>query len=85
MSFDKRAERELAEAPPSLVQIDFADVMTATLPEQAYVLKPLIPCGHVTLGGGHGGAGKSVLALTWAARNAARQQWEGIEFEAERR
>lgn len=43
-----------------------------------YALAPLLPAGHVTLLGAHGGAGKSIVALTVAAHVACGQSWAGF-------
>ena len=33
---------------------------------------------YVTLLGGHGGSGKSLLALTWAVHVSVRRAWGGL-------
>ena len=47
----------------------------ANVSPPSYILQDLIPSGHVTLLGGHGGAGKSQLGLTLAAHCAAGREW----------
>jgi len=42
------------------------------------VVESLVPRGEVTLVGGHGGAGKSVLGLILAAHVAAGKTWAGL-------
>jgi hypothetical protein len=44
-----------------------------------YIIAPLIPLAVVTLLGGHGGAGKSMLALILAAHVAAGSDWAGFK------
>ena len=75
---------EVAEAPPepAFTAPSLAGFMNAALSPPRYVLSPLIPRHHVTLLGAHGGAGKSVLALTIAAHVAAAQGWAGLDVEA---
>lgn len=46
-------------------------------PPPAHVIDRLVPRGVVTLLGAHGGAGKSVLALTLAAHVATGRTWAG--------
>ena len=74
-------EEEAAEPEPELIEADLAGFMLAEPPPVAYALRPLIPVGHVTLLGAHGGAGKSVLALTIAAHVAAGARWCGLDAE----
>lgn len=57
------------------------DVMTATVPPPRFIVHPLIPAGHLTLFGSHGGSGKSILALTIGAHVAAGQPWAGFAVE----
>lgn len=54
-----------------LSEIDLSNVMSSELPEPGFLLPPLLPRGQVTLLGGHGGVGKSMLALEMAAHVAA--------------
>jgi hypothetical protein len=66
---------ELAEPDP--IRLD--DLWTNPPPEPDFVVSRLIPTGVVTLLGGHGGAGKSHLALVLAAHVACGQSWAGLE------
>jgi KaiC/GvpD/RAD55 family RecA-like ATPase len=43
----------------------------------AWSIDGLIPKNEVSLVGGHGGSGKSILALTWALHAAAGREWAG--------
>lgn len=43
-----------------------------------WLIEKIVPRGHVTLLGGHGGSGKSLLALTWAAHVAVGREWAGL-------
>jgi hypothetical protein len=47
-----------------------------------FVMAPYFPRGVVTLFGGHGGAGKSTVALTHAAHVASGKWWAGHQVEA---
>ncbi|TAN06297.1 MAG: AAA family ATPase [Rhodanobacteraceae bacterium] len=69
-------------APPdanALVPVDLHGVMTNAEPPVRYVFDPIIPRGEVTLLSGHGGAGKSILALTLAAHAACGRRWGPFE------
>ncbi len=64
-----------AEPSDKLVPIDLRDLMQREPPSTRYVFEPIIPRRVTTLLGGHGGMGKSVLALTLAAHAACGRQW----------
>ena len=66
----------IEDAPaPALIRVDLRDVMTDTSPPVRCVFDPVVPRGEVTLLSGHGGAGKSILALTLAAHAACGRRW----------
>lgn len=65
------------EPRSALQPVAVDDVLSAFVPPPRFVVDPLIPAGHVTLFGSHGGAGKSLLALTLAAHVAAGVPWAG--------
>lgn len=71
-----------ASSGPALVAVDVADVQHADLPPPRFVVERLIPRRQITLLGGHGGAGKSMLALTIAAHVAGGEPWAGFAVEA---
>lgn len=76
MSIEDRAQEELRERhAPAFVRVA-ADLMT-NHPPPRYVIDRLVPRGVVTLLGAHGGAGKSVLGLTFAAHVACGRTWAG--------
>ena len=56
------------------------DLLTDHTPP-AHVIERIVPRGVVTLLGGHGGTGKSVLALTLAAHVATGRSWSGLSIE----
>lgn len=62
-------------APPSLVHVDISDIMGAKLPPPGFVFETIIPRRVVTLLGGHGGLGKSMLGLTLCAHAACGRSW----------
>jgi hypothetical protein len=70
-----------APAGPTLQAVPIADVMGATVAPPQFVLNPLIPAGHLTLFGSHGGSGKSILALAIGAHVAAGQPWAGLRVQ----
>jgi len=58
--------------------IDLCEFENATLPPPRFMVDRIVPAGVVTLLGGHGGAGKSILALSIAAHFAAGQSVFGL-------
>lgn len=54
--------------------VDLSDVM-GNHPAPSYIIEPYFPVGFMTLFGGHGGTGKSTLALSMAAHVAAGMPW----------
>lgn len=71
-------EAEAERKTDSLVVADLHGFAERDPEPPRYALDPLIPSGLVTLLGAHGGAGKSVLALTLAAHFAAGRSWAGM-------
>lgn len=65
----------------SLKHIDLMGVMSAELEEVSFAVDKIFPKRHVTLFGGHGGMGKSMLALTMAAHVAAGVWFAGVPVE----
>jgi RecA-family ATPase len=63
---------------PMLTVVEIGDVMSVDMDPPAWVIDTLVPRGHVTLLGGHGGAGKTILALAWAAHAACGRDWAGL-------
>jgi putative DNA primase/helicase len=69
------------EHPPSrLRRCDLSKLHEAELRAPTFVIEPLIPRGYLTLFGGHGGSGKSVLALVLAAHVACGRSWAGLSI-----
>jgi RecA-family ATPase len=67
-----------AAAPePAIRVIPTADIMQARANPVAWSIDGLVPKGEVTLLAGHGGSGKSILALSWALHAAAGREWAG--------
>jgi RecA-family ATPase len=64
-----------SEANDKLALVDLRNLMQHEPPSARYVFEPIIPRRVTTLLGGHGGMGKSVLALTLAAHAACGRQW----------
>jgi hypothetical protein len=67
-----------------MVHVPVGDLYSATITPPAFALAPLIPLRHVTLLGGHGGTGKSTLALLIAAHKACGTAWAGMPCEVGR-
>ena len=81
-------DRQLAEqggvttpSRPALVLASLGDVMSASLEPVRYAVRPWIPRRQVTLCGGHGGVGKSSLALAIGAHVACGLPFAGLEVE----
>jgi hypothetical protein len=72
---------EIAAPAPALTAVQLSDVMSATLEPVRFALKPWLPRRHVTLFGGHGGIGKSSLALAMGAHVAAGLPFAGHEVD----
>lgn len=68
-----------APALSGLVPVSLEDVMTATLEPVGFAVKPWMPLRLVTLLGGHGGVGKSSLALAIGAHVACGRSFAGHE------
>lgn len=76
--FGRQPQPVDAPAGPTLRPVPIADVMGATVTPPQFIVNPLIPAGHLTLFGSHGGSGKSILALAIGAHVAAGQPWAGL-------
>jgi len=74
----ERAADAIEAAALPLVVSEAGDVVASELSPIAHVVEPIIPRSVVTLLGGHGGMGKSTLALTIAAHVAAGMPWNGL-------
>lgn len=64
-----------------LQTVDLSDLGTADIAPPSFVIDPIVPCGYTTLLGGHGGSGKSILALVYAAHVACGRNWGPFRFE----
>ncbi|WP_223506698.1 AAA family ATPase [Pseudomonas sp. GL-RE-29] len=69
------------EQPTVLHSVDLSDVMTAELEPVRFIIDRWFPARHVTLLGGHGGGGKSCIALVMAAHVACGQSFAGRSVE----
>lgn len=78
----KRNSKSAQKKPATVLsEISLVDVMTETLESIKFSVNPWFPCRLVTLLGGHGGIGKSSLALAIAAHVACGQPFAGLEVE----
>ncbi len=73
----KRAYEHGGNAEAGALRVVDTDLSGHIAPPR-YVVEPTIPRGYVTLLGGHGGSGKSLLALVLAAHCAAGRAWAGL-------
>jgi KaiC/GvpD/RAD55 family RecA-like ATPase len=72
------------DAGNRLTPVDLSDLATAQMEPPSFVVEPVIPRGFVSLFGGHGGSGKSILALTWCAHVACGMNWGPLRVERSR-
>ncbi len=70
-----------ANGEPWLREVPLAGVATAPSVGVSFAVSPILPRGEVTILGGHGGAGKSICALSMAAAAACGVTWCGFEPE----
>lgn len=70
--------------PSALVVVPLKDIMTADVEPVRYIVNPWIPRRHVTLCGGHGGEGKTLIALTITAHAACGISFADMEIEKSR-
>lgn len=76
--FDAPRVVNAASEAHCLAEVDLSDLAGAHFDPPEFIVESLLPRGHVTLLGGHGGSGKSMLALTLAAHVAAGHEWAGL-------
>jgi hypothetical protein len=79
--FDSLLAAGGVEPKQSLQEVDLSDVMSSRLEPVRFAVAPWFPKRHVTLFGGHGGIGKSTLALAVAAHVAAGIPFAGMDVE----
>lgn len=70
-----------ADYAPRLTKVAMDGFMRASYPPPRFIVDQLIPRNEVTLGGGHGGSGKSILFLAVAAHVAAGVGWADFDVE----
>ncbi|SDQ63900.1 AAA domain-containing protein [Pseudoxanthomonas sp. CF385] len=76
MNDSRRSNRKPVPPVPVLQAVDLTDLSKATPPTADYVISGLLPSALVLLGG-HGGAGKSIIALVIAVHVAAGVPFAG--------
>lgn len=74
-------EFNLFPTTATLTPVDLSDVMSSQLDPVHFAVKPWMPKRHVTLFGGHGGIGKSSLALAISAHTACGVSFAGFEVQ----
>jgi hypothetical protein len=74
---------EERSAPP-LIEIDLRDIEIRDIAPPHYPIASLLPRCEVSLLGGHGSSGKSLLELVWAVHVAAGRPWADLEVSAGR-
>jgi hypothetical protein len=76
---EPEAEVEPETEPETRLRLcDLSDLRSADLDPPEFIINPLIPRGHLTLFGGHGGSGKTTLGLVIAAHVACGRSWAGL-------
>lgn len=71
-------------SPPWPAPLDLADLAKRDPPDPKFIINNWIPSGYATLLAGHGGAGKSTIALHLAACIASGRDWWGRAVERRR-
>jgi hypothetical protein len=71
--------REPEDRPPPLRIVPMDDLATIEPLPIRFVIEPLLPRGFVSLLGGHGDAGKTMLALVMAAHVACGAEFAGLK------
>ncbi len=66
------------EPPPAFTEIDLSGLMQAEIDPPRFAIDPWLPLRQVTLFGGHGGTGKSSIALVIAAHVACGRPFAGL-------
>lgn len=79
-SLEDQALQEV-ESERSLRRVSLGGFMSQAAVAWPFAVYPLVPRDLVTLLAGHGGAGKSMLMLTWMAHAACGRAWSGFDFE----
>ena len=79
---DMRVNHNSLASIGRLREVDLLEAMSSELPEPGFLLSPLLPRGQVSLLGGHGGIGKSMLGLTIAAHISAGRSFAGFMVDA---
>lgn len=79
LSFAAQRKHASDNIPPALVHVDASGMLDAHLEITRFAFNPILPLGVVTLLGGHGGSGKSFLALVLAAHYGGGCSWAGLE------
>ncbi len=69
---------EGTERSPVFGSVVLSDLATAELLPVEHIIESYLPRKEVTLLGGHGGSGKSQLALAWLAHIACGRDWGGV-------
>ena len=65
-------------APPTFTEIDMSGLMQAEIDPPRFAIEPWLPLRQVALFGGHGGTGKSSIALVIAAHVACGRPFAGL-------
>lgn len=80
LSLEDRTEAAAVAERGGLRPVLLAGFMDQAALAWPFTVYPLVPRELVTLLAGHGGAGKSMLMLTWLAHAACGRSWSGFEF-----
>lgn len=68
-----------AEAAPLLREVDIGDLQSSQPPPVRHAIELILPRDHVTTLPGHGGTGKSILALTMGAHTVCGRPFADLD------
>jgi hypothetical protein len=77
MSIEQQVNAAM-DAQRRLTPVDLSALADCTVDPTNYAIESILPRGHVTLLGSHGGAGKSVFAEALAAHVGVGAAWAGL-------
>lgn len=69
---------EPATTPSRFKMCDMKKVWDAALDPPQFIIESLVPRDHLTLFGGHGGSGKTTVAMVMGAHVACGRDWAGL-------
>lgn len=74
-------EQQALDEQRRLTPVDLSALADCVIDPTRHAIAPILPRGHVTLLGSHGGAGKSLLAEIFGAHVATGTPWAGLTID----